>query len=212
MLHVSRPPSPGRERRPRPGADDEANLIFFLPAEEETIKLVDTYFSNTGLLFPYIHRGTFIETYQRALATDIHKVRRSWLGLLNMILAMATNTSYDTVADAQDRSAKSERFFSRALGLCEKQMRSGSSLEIGISAASTPHRPVTLTLPNSPVPLTDESVPPGNREINANLEHPRSCRQGSLPAGPALQGRPEPLSAPGARDSCSYMVRVHHSG
>uniref|UniRef100_A0A0B7JQX4 Xylanolytic transcriptional activator regulatory domain-containing protein n=1 Tax=Bionectria ochroleuca TaxID=29856 RepID=A0A0B7JQX4_BIOOC len=65
----------------------QANI---LPPEEETEKLIRSYFSNTGLLFPFIHEDTFLATYNRM--RDQHyraNIRRTWLGLLNMIVAMA---------------------------------------------------------------------------------------------------------------------------
>lgn len=127
MLHVSRPGSPNRE--PRRGPPEGS--IFSLPPEDQTRRLIDEYFSNTGLLFPYIHKSTFLETYQEMMSTDLRRVRRSWLGLLNMILAMATSATYSSDLTSPQRAAKSGVFFLRALGLCESQMRSGGSLEIG---------------------------------------------------------------------------------
>ncbi|KAH8886264.1 hypothetical protein GQ53DRAFT_809809 [Thozetella sp. PMI_491] len=122
LLHASWPPSPARAV--------EMKSMFTLPPAEETLRLVEQYFSNTGLLFPYIHKESFLETYRELSNTNFRKIRRSWLGLLNMVLAMSTNTSYSNDQSAEQRSAESEVFFARAMALCEKQIRSGSSLEI----------------------------------------------------------------------------------
>ena len=105
--------------------------MFSLPAADETLRLINEFFSNTGMLFPYIHRETFLATYHDLTTTDFRKVRRSWLGLLNMVLAMATSASDSSHLTGQQRADESEVFFLRALALCEKQIRCAASLEIG---------------------------------------------------------------------------------
>lgn len=131
MLHASRPPSPLRV--PRGGSKNKGNpqSMFSLPAADETLRLINEFFSNTGMLFPYIHRETFLATYHDLTTTDFRKVRRSWLGLLNMVLAMATSASDSSHLTGQQRADESEVFFLRALALCEKQIRCAASLEIG---------------------------------------------------------------------------------
>lgn len=132
VLHISRPPSPGpsgyrsTSRPPEPTVDP-----FDLPPPERTLRLVRQYFSNTNLLFPYIHRESFLATYHDMAASSFSRVRRSWLGLLNIIIAMSINASDDGVMDARQRRAESVVFFHRAMALCEKQIRLGASLEIG---------------------------------------------------------------------------------
>lgn len=133
VLHVSRPPSPGPGRRGATfrASDPPANP-FDMPSPDRTLQLILQYFGNTGLLFPYIHRESFLATYHDAVATSFRKVRRSWLGLLNMILAMSVSTSPLDDRGAQRRMAESGVFFHRAMALCEKQIRFGASLEIGL--------------------------------------------------------------------------------
>lgn len=127
ILHVSRPPSPANRK---PGWADEngdPETLFILPPEEETLRLIRHYFANTGVLFPYIHEESFLATYEELKAGGFRKARRSWLGLLNMILAMSTNASIHI--SAEERAAKTDIFFSRAMALCAKQIRHGTSLE-----------------------------------------------------------------------------------
>lgn len=64
-------------------------------------------------------------------ASRFRKVRRSWLGLLNMVLAMATSVTLGNTLDAPSRRLKSDVFFSRALALCETQIRCAASVDIG---------------------------------------------------------------------------------
>lgn len=131
VLHVSRPSSPipngvrlAIERR-------ETQALFTLPPGEETLALIQHFFASTGVLFPYIHENSFLNTYFQMRATTFHTVKRSWLGLLNIILAMATSTSSTSNLCATERTEASDIFFCRARALCDKQIRHGTSLEVG---------------------------------------------------------------------------------
>src|SRR3979411_3187708 len=67
VMSVSQPSSPsGRLSGFRSGRGSERNHIniYALPPESKARELISQYFSNTGLLFPYIHAGTFMETYE----------------------------------------------------------------------------------------------------------------------------------------------------
>ncbi|KAF2496525.1 hypothetical protein BU16DRAFT_607099 [Lophium mytilinum] len=130
LLHVSRPPSPVSNR-----FKDSYNIAigtepFVLPQEDETVQMIERFFSTTGVLFPYIDEEAFLNTYQDLTSTNIRTVRRSWLGLLNMVLAMSTSASQGNGLTPAERAAKSDIFFRRALALCEKQIRHGTSLEV----------------------------------------------------------------------------------
>lgn len=105
--------------------------IYGLPSELETRALMRSYFSNTGLLFPFIHEPTFLETYEHMKADNFTQVRRTWLGLLNMILAMASSTSAYSDKSTVDNRLDSDVFYQRAYGLCKRQMLRGTSLETG---------------------------------------------------------------------------------
>lgn len=202
MLHASRRPSSSSQPRGRSKNNTDFQSMFTLPPADETLALIEHYFSNTGLLFPYIHRESFFDTYRELTLTSCQKVRRSWLGLLNMVLAMSTNTSLATHLTAQQRSAKSEVFFARAMALCEKQIRSGSSLEIGMFLAFVFLKLLLLSRVTnlqqfviSPISLIDESILARNRAIDRDLERTRPCCQGSLSTRSALERRPESISA-----------------
>lgn len=130
-MNVSRPPSPiATRQRKYEGSDKEVNL-YALPDDSQVMDLIRRYFNDTGYLFPYIHEATFLRTYLEFRGQAEHKVRRTWLGLLNMVLAMATNTKVDGNLDAARRSEESNIYYQRALGLCQKQIMRGTSLEVG---------------------------------------------------------------------------------
>ncbi|KAL1866842.1 hypothetical protein Daus18300_006545 [Diaporthe australafricana] len=97
--------------------------------DDEMDALVERFFRDTGALFPFVHPETFMDTYRRTKTTGFRRFRRSWLGLLNSILTMATFVSASWSSTATERGAKAEVFFTRAKSLCLDQMLSGSSLE-----------------------------------------------------------------------------------
>lgn len=135
LMSVSRPPSPsriqvdGKRGRPR----TQPLNLFALPPEPETVELVQRYFADTGLLFPYIHEETFLDTYEAMKRSNFTKVRRTWLGLLNMVLAFATSTTVSNTINAQQRAEMSDVYYQRALGLCDKHIWRGTSIELGKS-------------------------------------------------------------------------------
>ncbi|KAJ5830443.1 putative transcriptional regulatory protein [Penicillium chrysogenum] len=134
IARVSRPSSPMSQSAtwaPNNHQQDAAtSSIFYLPPDQETSVLIDQYFGNTGLLFPYIHEDTFRESYAQ-LRQNSAGTRRTWLGVLNMVLAMATHTTTLPMGKVDKRQAQSEAFYARADGLCSQHVMNGASLEIG---------------------------------------------------------------------------------
>ena len=84
IVNLSRPASPGILTGSKHcNSAASPDNVYYLPAESQTLELIEMYFSDTGLLFPYLHKETFIETYAQ-LRRGQTAVRRTWLGLLNM--------------------------------------------------------------------------------------------------------------------------------
>ena len=98
------------------------------------LQLIELFFKTTGTLFPFIDRNRFWETYRQLVTTNVLSVRRSWLGLLNMNFAITTNVNnmFDLTITAQARAAQSDIFFQRAMALNDRQIRLGTSLEVGM--------------------------------------------------------------------------------
>ena len=103
---------------------------FELPPADEMEELMRTYFQHTGLLFPFIHEPSFMETYNNFKATNFTKVRRSWLGLLFVMLAMASVVDPGNSEAAPARFEKSRLLNERGAHLCRFASVRGSSLEI----------------------------------------------------------------------------------
>jgi hypothetical protein len=134
IVSVSRPVSLPSSSPPQTKFLEAGRGIYCLPPDNETRDLLRRYFSNTGLLFPFIHEPTFFQEYEDMRSETIPKVRRTWLGLLNMVLAMASSTSADFERPAAVRRRESDVFYQRAHELCRRQMLRGASLETGMWA------------------------------------------------------------------------------
>lgn len=131
MVTASRPISPS-SCQPNGRKDHQIIQTNVLPPDHETQRLLRCYFSNTGILFPFIHEQSFLETYDRVRSDNFRKdVRRTWLGLLNMILAMAVCTASWPDEGASDQFQQSEIYFRRGQELCKSQILRGTTLEIG---------------------------------------------------------------------------------
>ncbi|KAH8738453.1 fungal-specific transcription factor domain-containing protein [Ilyonectria robusta] len=128
MINVSRPLS-SSSAKGRAGETSSAVETNVLPPDHETRKLIHSYFSNTGLLFPFIHQESFLETYEHMRQQNFRiNVRRTWLGLLNMILAMAICTGW-AEDGTEYQNEQSDVYYRRATELCKTQMLRGTTLE-----------------------------------------------------------------------------------
>jgi hypothetical protein len=137
FVNASRPASPAPTHHDH--AHENVN-IYALPTDPVARQLLAWYFSNTGVLFPYIHEQSFMATFEQVSKDGFRGVRRTWLALLNMVFAHAavhardTNTtpgSVDSIAFRAD--AESEMYFKRAYGLFSEkpQNGAGASVELG---------------------------------------------------------------------------------
>lgn len=133
MVNVSRsrPASDGSEQRKRGTATTNRVNTFALPSEDRTWSLIRQYFYKTGQLLPFIHQPSFCETYFQMKADKFTKVRRTWLGLLNIVLAIATSLSTEGNMPAERRIQESDIYYQRANGLCDRDSKRNASLEMG---------------------------------------------------------------------------------
>lgn len=129
----SRPPSPG----PTPGRTNNLMRntgvnIYALPSEERTWSLIQQYFLKTGQLLPFIHEPSFCKTYVQMKNERFRAVRRTWLGLLNIILAIAASLSAKDDIPVDKRIQESDIYYQRANGLCDRDSKRNASLEMGM--------------------------------------------------------------------------------
>ena len=107
--------------------------MYALPSEDHTWALIREYFQKTGQLMPFIHEESFCDTYFQMKRNHFTMARRTWLGLLNIILAMATTLSVEGYESTEERIEESEVYYQRANALCDKESTRNISLELGES-------------------------------------------------------------------------------
>lgn len=105
--------------------------IYALPCESHTWYLIEEYFQKTGQLLPFVHERSFCETYVEMKRSNFTKARRTWLGLLNIILAMGSSLAVNGSLSAEKRIEECDVYYQRANGLCDKESRRNISLELG---------------------------------------------------------------------------------
>lgn len=110
--------------------------MYALPSEAETWDLIQKYFSKTGQLLPFIHEHSFCETYFEMKRNNFTKVRRTWLGLLNIVFAISMSLSTDSRMPAEKRIEESDVYYQRANALCDRESKRNTSLEMGESTSS----------------------------------------------------------------------------
>ncbi|KAF5709070.1 transcription factor [Fusarium mundagurra] len=88
-----------------------------LPAVQEMDNLMDIYFDTAGVVFPFICEDTMRKTYNECRNNGFTSARRTWLGTLSMIFALAS-------------CFKSNVFYRRATALCGELSKRVVSLEI----------------------------------------------------------------------------------
>lgn len=84
-----------------------------LPSGDDMEDMLRLFFNTTGVIFPVMHEPTFWMYYSKFKASGYTKIGRPWLGMLNMMFAMATN-----VGSAGERLDKSLVYYHRAVALC----------------------------------------------------------------------------------------------
>ncbi|CAH0051631.1 unnamed protein product [Clonostachys solani] len=113
LLRVSRPASPVTNPQVFNGASDIAD-VYILPPEVDTLNLVRLFFKDTGMLFPYIHEQSVLDGVKAVKRDGFSSARRSWLCLLNMILAFVTCISAQPDQPVEQNAADSNVYFMRA--------------------------------------------------------------------------------------------------
>jgi hypothetical protein len=63
---------------------------------------------------------------------NFKKVRRTWLGLLNIVLAITASLSAENDIPAELRIRDSDIYYQRANGLCDRESKRNASLEMGM--------------------------------------------------------------------------------
>lgn len=141
FLNTTRPPSPvhvSTEFR------SENINKFAIPSGDNCRKLLSWFFGNPNYMYPYIHRTSFMRTFEDAERNKFKGVRRIWLALLNMIFALARVHARQLAMAHEDKPsvemgpiAESQVYYQRASALFNENMigNTGTSIEVGTLAS-----------------------------------------------------------------------------
>jgi hypothetical protein len=184
----SRPTSPPRmtsTRRKKSSADP-----YVLPSHAEVSHLVEIFFLNTGMFFPFIHKKNIVDTLAQLDFFNLTGIRSSWLCLLNMILALATSLNSGNDLEIRFREAEADVFFQRAVELSPETFSNTTNLETCQSSI-----PSTLSwlfrvfdhlwLGNSAISSPNDTVSPRHSAICSDLETARATCASCIPIGSA---------------------------
>lgn len=108
--------------------------LYVLPSLQATIYLVSLFFRDYGSMNPFLDEATFIRNHIDTIYEGAQPPDPSKLALLNIILAIATASSMDSIKPAMRRLSISRLFFERSKGLLSKHMFECGNLEQGETA------------------------------------------------------------------------------
>ncbi|KIW16440.1 hypothetical protein PV08_06492 [Exophiala spinifera] len=117
---LSRPPSPRPRIRVIATAGSRPVDMYALPPRDHGLRLLELFFSDSGMLFPYIHQEELLASYQSAFMQRPLSISSTFTCLLNAIFAMATYHSVRDDLDHRDALVESDVFYSRAKLLASK--------------------------------------------------------------------------------------------
>lgn len=93
--------------------------------------MIEHFFSDTGMLFPYISKTYITSSYDVARTRNFGGVKRSWLCLLNMIFAFATFTKVFPNQSMEKNILDSKPYFNRAQELLADSKLRLADLDLG---------------------------------------------------------------------------------
>ena len=131
---ISRLPSPANTPSTMSVIDHiSAGEALVLPPEPHAVHLIELFFNETGMLFPFIQQGYVVSSYNYAAARGFTGIRRSFLCLLNAIFAMATHLDDSPGPGSTD----AETFYQRANLLFEQIELRMHNVETGTASSLT---------------------------------------------------------------------------
>lgn len=73
----------------RPSGTTTPSDMLSIVFNDQARQLVTRYFDGFGLIVPIVHRASFLERFELAKNGDIVTNDKSWLALLNIVLALS---------------------------------------------------------------------------------------------------------------------------
>ncbi|KAK2027848.1 hypothetical protein LX32DRAFT_428231 [Colletotrichum zoysiae] len=103
--------------------------LYVLPPLHATLYLVSLFFRDYGSMNPFLDEATFVRTHVDSIYEETRQPEPSKLALLDMVLAIATASSMDSIKPAIRRLSISRLFFERSKGLLCKNAFDCGNLE-----------------------------------------------------------------------------------
>ena len=131
--YISRPSSPpplSLEKLRSATRSASIDDAYALPPKSKIINLVNRFFTETGMLFPYIYKKWVLDGLAGMNLTHLHGVRRSWLCLLNTIMAFATFLAPVPNDSVETGTPQADVFLQRALKLLPNITLKPANLEM----------------------------------------------------------------------------------
>ncbi|KAL4751356.1 hypothetical protein BDW72DRAFT_212812 [Aspergillus terricola var. indicus] len=115
--------SPRRSRQP------STRRLFTIPPQREADALLRLYFTTVNLMIPCVHEDSCRDMYVKMQRNGLGSIGRPWLGILNVIFAIATNVAA-AISPTNERATKSNMYFEQALELVKSDMLGRPSVEM----------------------------------------------------------------------------------
>lgn len=112
-----------------PESTSSKTSMTSLPEVAEMSRLLDMYFNTCGVVFPFISEDATRRIYAEYLENGFKSTRRTWLGNVNMIFALATMLDRENFPSAKKRFERGDLYYRRAVGLCGEPSKHVISLE-----------------------------------------------------------------------------------
>ncbi|CAK1362484.1 unnamed protein product [Cercospora beticola] len=125
---LTRAASPQLRGRITSGLSPGPADIRILPSEKHVRRLIELFFNDTGLLFPFVCKQQVLQAYNAAKVTGFSGVPRPLLCLLNVIFAFATYISIHPGSASEADANDAEVFFQRARQLVHDDQLQSPSL------------------------------------------------------------------------------------
>lgn len=175
--NMSRPPSPPLQSR----ADPSPVNPYKLPPRPEILRLIEIFFSFTGRFFPYISRNNLTQMVEELDMVRFSGIRKSWLCLLNAVLAMGTSLDRDSERQVKFREEESDVFFQRALILSPWTISNTANLETCERPESQYSLSPKANTSDSASTYSNDTVSTRNFQICTDLETPWTTCSGCVP-------------------------------
>ncbi|KAL2206003.1 hypothetical protein CC79DRAFT_1397979 [Sarocladium strictum] len=126
----SSPPAAVLYADPVPGVGSASkDELYALPPIQATLYLVSLFFRDYGSMNPFLDEATFIPIHIDPIYDEAQAPDPSTLALLNMVLAIATASSMDSIKPAMRRLRISRLFYEKSKGLLSEHALECGSLK-----------------------------------------------------------------------------------